>query len=173
MIQFFLITHEREVPKPSNTGRLLLTDSELNARKIIWARKSPDPELLSHIEQQRVVLIYPLLDAVGHRLICLEEKQHHSTENQLASVLPPDPVVALIDATWQQAQKMFNQSSYLHGLPRLELQRERPSEFRLRRNQKPAGLCTVECAIEVLRLAGEKHRADQLQKAFYRFLRQA
>lgn len=171
-MQFVLITHERELPKPSNTGQLLLAAEGVGVRQIIWARKEPDAQLLAAIEQGRVVLVYPLLGVEGYRLTCLEEKDHHSCGNQLAGLLPDNPVIALIDATWQQAQKMFNQSAYLHAIPRLELQRERPSQFWLRRNQKATGLCTVECAIEVLRLAGEKTAADRLEQDFQIFLRQ-
>lgn len=171
-MQFTLITHERELPKPSNTGQLILAAEGVAARRIVWARRTPDALLLAEIEQRRVVLVYPLLGADGFRMTCLEEKDHHSTRNQLATLLPQAPVIVLIDATWQQAQKMFNQSPYLQQLPRLELARERPSQFWLRRNQKSAGLCTVECAIEVLRLAGQKSAADGLELDFQAFLHQ-
>lgn len=171
-MEFVLITHEREAPKPSNTGRLLLAAEGVKARQVLWARKAPDDSLLEDIRQGRALLVYPLLGAEGHRLECLEEKDHHCSDNSLAGLLPEKPVVVLIDATWQQAQKMFNQSPYLQQLPRLELARERPSQFWLRRNQKSAGLCTVECAIEILRLTGDKAVADGLEAGFMAFLRQ-
>lgn len=169
-MQFVLLTHEREVPKPSNTGQLLLVAEGVDARQVVWARKSPDHRLLADIAERRALLIYPLSGAEGFSVTCLEEKEHGDSRNRMSSLLPANPLIVLIDATWQQAQKMYNQSPYLHAVPRLELRRERPSMFWLRRNQKAVGLCTVECAIEVFRLAGERLKADVLEAEFLAFL---
>lgn len=167
-----LLCHERELVKASNTGQLLLARNDLSARQVTWARKQPDAALLAAIDQGRALLVYPLLGAEGHRLTCLEEKQHADARNRLAGLVPDDAVIVILDATWQQAQKLFNQSPYLHAIARLELQRERPSMFRLRRNQRSSGLCTVECAIEILRLQGETAAADALEKSFFDFMQQ-
>ncbi|MDN3640886.1 tRNA-uridine aminocarboxypropyltransferase [Simiduia curdlanivorans] len=165
-----LLCHERELLKPSNTGQLLHQCSGICARSVTWARKAPDLELLEAIAASRAYLVYPLLGASGQKLRCLEESEQRNTDNKLSVLLVENPVIVLIDATWQQAQKMFNQSPYLQHIPRLELSRERPSLFRLRRNQKKAGLCTVECAIELLRLCGERSVADQLEATFIHFM---
>ena len=47
----------------------------------------------------------------------------------------------VIDGTWQEAQKMFNQSPWLQQLPTLHIS-DRNSQFTLRRNQQ--GLSTME-----------------------------
>lgn len=165
-----MLCHQRELVKASNTGQLLLAHDAISARQVTWARKRPDAGLLAAIAEGRAFLVYPLLGEYGHRLDCLEEKEHADECNRLMPLVPDDAVIVLIDATWQQAQKMYNQSPYLHDLPRLELARERPSLFRLRRNQRASGLCTVECAIELLRLAGERQTAGALEAAFLRFM---
>ncbi|WP_390591618.1 tRNA-uridine aminocarboxypropyltransferase [Simiduia litorea] len=169
-INFVLLCHERELQKKSNTGQLLAGCQGVSARTVIWARKAPDASLLADINDGKTCLVYPLLGTQGHKLTCLEERQQGDTYNRLAVLLPDNPVVVLIDATWQQAQKMFNQSPYLQNIPRLELARERPSQFRLRRNQKAYGLCTVECAIELLRLSGARAEANQLETNFVGFM---
>lgn len=44
---------------------------------------------------------------------------------------------------------MYRQSPYLQSLARVELQTEQDSAFRLRRNQRQGGLCTLECIAAV------------------------
>ncbi len=44
---------------------------------------------------------------------------------------------------------MYRQSPYLQSLARVELQAEQGSAFRLRRNQRQGGLCTLECIAAV------------------------
>lgn len=57
--------------------------------------------------------------------------------------------LVILDATWQEAGKMYRQSPYLQSLARVELQAEQDSAFRLRRNQRQGGLCTLECIAAV------------------------
>ncbi len=57
--------------------------------------------------------------------------------------------LVILDATWQEAGKMYRQSPYLQSLARVELQTEQDSAFRLRRNQRQGGLCTLECIAAV------------------------
>ena len=76
----------------------------------------------------------------------------------------------IIDGTWQEAQKMYNRSPYLHDLPRVKIQSDTPSAYHLRRNQRPGCLCTVECAIEVIRATGFDDYADDLQSRFISYL---
>ncbi len=57
--------------------------------------------------------------------------------------------LVILDATWQEAGKMYRQSPYLQSLARVELQTEQGSAFRLRRNQRQGGLCTLECIAAV------------------------
>ncbi|WP_412503917.1 DTW domain-containing protein [Shewanella indica] len=57
--------------------------------------------------------------------------------------------LVILDATWQEAGKMYRQSPYLQSLARVELQAEQGSAFRLRRNQRQGGLCTLECIAAV------------------------
>lgn len=167
-----LLCHERELAKKSNTGQLLLEHEGVSCRQVIWARKAPDAILLSDIGVRQCWLIYPLLEASGEQVNCVPESEHSSGDCRMPPSITEESTFILIDATWQQAQKMYNQSPYLHPLPRLELAREKPSEFRLRKNQKSSGLCTVECAIELLRLLGQAKSAGSLHNKFLTFMAQ-
>ncbi|UTA47018.1 DTW domain-containing protein [Simiduia sp. 21SJ11W-1] len=173
MLEFILLCHERELAKKSNTGQLLMHFPAIRARQIIWARKAPDAALLTAIARQECWLVYPLLGMQGEAFDCVPESlQREPLENQLRARLGGPVKVILMDATWQQAQKMVNHSPYLADVPRLALVREGPSLFRLRRNQRPGGLCTVECAIELLFLAGQPQEARALHARFMEFMAQ-
>jgi DTW domain-containing protein YfiP len=79
--------------------------------------------------------------------------------------------LVLIDATWQEARKIYNHSPYLRAAPRVVLEANTASSYRLRRNQPEGGLCTAECVIEILRKQGEDNAADRLEAAFTQFNR--
>ncbi len=150
-MNLILLTHEREAHKLSNTGRLV--ESVLpGSRIIMWQRKQPDVELLRLIEQGGVALVYP-----GEGSI------------ELALSEPYDNYI-LIDSTWQQARKIFNHSPYLHGLPRISINPAEMSQYTLRRNQIEGGLCTAECAIELMRTRGLESEAIELEQRLVEFI---
>ena len=157
------LTHERELSKKTNTGRLLCSLPDSLTHRIIWQRKAPDPWLLALIESERVAILYP------------EQACH--TANDTEQLMPsPAQLVSdfdhfiLIDSTWQEARKIMNRSAYLQLLPRVSLTVSDVSRFNLRRNQVKGGLCTAEAAINLLRCKRLDKNADQLQKMFDEFV---
>lgn len=148
----FLLTHPRELTKKTNTGRLVLEMVGSNAQVIVWERKKPNAELLALIEQGNVVLLYP------------------SEDSQAISDADNFEHYIIIDGTWQEARKIYNQSPYLRSLPRVVLTLDKPSAFHLRRNQKEKGLCTAECAIELWTSQRLTSLADSLQQTFDAFV---
>lgn len=135
-MHFWLLTHEREMLRPTNTGRLIRS-----AQRIIWQRKAANLELLQQISLGNIALLYP-----------------GNSNNQLAPPSMPDHLI-ILDATWQEAQKMYNQSKYLHGLPKISLDGYQ-STYTLRRNQK--GLCTAEVAAYALLEIGRNEESKSL-----------
>ena len=123
-MKIFLLTHERELLRPSNTGVLAQSVAPEIVERIIWARNTPDPSLLDAINRENTVLVYPVDDA--------DAAQIESFEN-----------IILLDATWQEARKMFNKSPYLKNLPKAQLKTRMTSRYQLRRNQPDGGLCTA------------------------------
>ncbi|MFL0797230.1 MAG: DTW domain-containing protein [Cellvibrionaceae bacterium] len=164
---FVLLTHSAEYKKPKNTGHLLQKLSS-SVEFITWDRASQNP-----LEQlaSEAILLFP------REKIDSWNKQQQVNEKSLAAkfsiikvetfVAVPSVKVVIIDATWQQAWKMYRQSPVLQSLPVLSLP-NRESEYRLRRN--PQGLSTAETAADVLRLRGERQAADNLYSAFKAFM---
>ena len=154
-MKIYLLTHERELDRPSNTGRLTLetgcTADDL-VERIVWNRVAPNPELLSALKAPCTGLLYPVSEVPGDE-ITLEECDQF----------------VLLDATWQEARKMFNRSTYLHHVKRVALNVTDASRYALRRNQRQGGLCTAECVIEILRSKGHMELAARIQARFDHF----
>lgn len=154
-LKIYLVTHEREVDRTTNTGAITLSvagGAEGVVQRIIWSRISPDPKLLQLLEQGAVGLLYPLPEA-GGREVAISDCDNF----------------ILLDATWQEARKIYNRSAYLKSAGRVSLAPSATSRFRLRRNQREGGLCTAECVIEILRAKGRNRLAAEIESAFDRF----
>lgn len=146
--RILLLTHEHELTKATNTGRVVLEALADAAMRIVWRRATPEPELLRTIEAGGVALVWPL-----------------SARTAVAPVREPHTYV-VIDGTWQQARKIYNRSPYLQGLPTVALQPTEPSIYTLRRNQIGGGLCTAEAVACLLQQPGlAQHDGLQLARA--------
>ncbi|MGV8836132.1 DTW domain-containing protein, partial [Cellvibrio sp.] len=106
--------------------------------------------LLNAINHENTVLLYPVDDADAAPI--------ESFEN-----------IILLDATWQEARKMFNKSPYLKNLPRAHINPRQISQYQLRRNQPEGGLCTAECVVEILITKNHIDIAERLDAAFMLF----
>lgn len=149
-MKIFLLTHERELLRASNTGGLAKSIVPEIVEQIIWARNTPNSSLLDAINHENTVLLYPVDDA--------EAAPIESFEN-----------IILLDATWQEARKMFNKSPYLKSLPRAQIKPRQVSQYQLRRNQPEGGLCTAECVVEILIAKNHLDIAERLDAAFTLF----
>ena len=123
---------------------------EEKAQVVVWDRVTPDPELLRTIGEGSIALLYP------------------SADSQLLSAESDYQSYIIIDGTWQEAQKIYNRSPYLQGLPALKIPANKASAYNLRRNQREGCLCTAECAIEILKARGFSMQANDLQSNFFR-----
>lgn len=153
-MNIYLLTHPREVNKKTNTGVLVSETLAENCHVFIWERANPNLDLLTRIEHESVALLYPSEDS--------ETVENHE---------PFDSVI-ILDGTWQEAQKMYNRSAYLKPLRKIKITPEQPSVYSLRRNQKASGLCTAECAIEILKLNDCPSQAEQLHSKLAAFIAQ-
>ncbi|MFT7688710.1 MAG: DTW domain-containing protein YfiP [Candidatus Azotimanducaceae bacterium] len=148
IMNIFLLTHQRELNKKTNTGSLVVDVLGEKAHLVIWDRVMPDPVLLRTIAEGSVALLYP------------------STDSQCVSEVSDYQNYIIIDGTWQEAQKIYNRSPYLKGLPTIEISANKPSAYNLRRNQREGCLCTAECAIEILKSRDFSIMASELQTMF-------
>jgi DTW domain-containing protein YfiP len=150
-----LLTHFKELPKPSNTGRIVIEVLGSAAEQIRWDRINPPAGLIKEIEAGGVALVYPGSADVNSD--CLSGITHF----------------ILIDGTWSEARKIHQRSPYLQKVRRVSLKPDGKSRYNLRKNQKEACLCTAECVIEILRSQGNNSAADQLEERFLAFIKQS
>ncbi|WP_345843656.1 tRNA-uridine aminocarboxypropyltransferase [Shewanella algae] len=169
-MKIILLTHERELNRASNTATLALNAYPTLCKRVLWARKAPDAWLMEHLSLGQTALLYPQTEGNTSRTPAANESPNLSqSPNQnpaQGATLPQDAAqeaaqktalkigkplnsLVVLDATWQEAGKMYRQSPYLQSLARVELQAEQGSAFRLRRNQRQGGLCTLECIAAV------------------------
>jgi len=150
-----LLTHFKEIDKPSNTGKLVLEVLGDAAEQIRWDRLNPPAGLVAEIEAGGVALVYP------------------GTASEDNDDLADISRFILIDGTWHEARKIHQRSPYLQKARRVCLKPSGISQYNLRKNQKVACLCTAECVIDILRRKGEIEKAEQLQERFLAFIRPA
>ena len=149
-MKIFLLTHERELLRATNTGALATKVSPEIVERIIWARNAPDPSVLNAINHGNTVLLYPTDDSEAAPIAAFEN-------------------IILLDATWQEARKIFNKSPYLKNLPKAQIKPRQVSRYQLRRNQPEGGLCTAECVVEILIAKNQIDVAGRLDAAFGMF----
>ena len=173
-MKIYLLTHEREYQRPTNTGSLAVGDSCSIVERILWQRVSPCQDLVKLIESGNALLLYSDKKETSFEGSMPNDEIEGGVEPLLAraSITPCiddfDNII-IIDGTWQEAQKIFNKSPYLQKAPRFTLDIERDSSYRLRRNQRAGGLCTIECIIELLKLKCLVELASHLEFKFKLF----
>lgn len=154
---FVLLTSPKEFTRPSNTGRLLKLINPEQTEILAWERKPEPDSRLSQLAQTRgVCLVYPA--PLGH-------------PRRIERPTYPAPVLILLDGTWQEALKMYRKSEYLSHMPLLSLPDTVESTYRLRENQLPSALCTIEAAAICLELNAENASAQLIQQTFETFQR--
>lgn len=154
-----LITHERELDKTSNTGRLVRAAFG-NVHVHRWQRKTP----MVWIPSRQPVLLYP----------CNETPVQSDFSRFSASTTqaPLNNVEwVILDATWQQAEKMLRQSAQLQALPRFSIPVTTASRYQLRRNQRRDALSTIETVAALLTHIDVRSDATKLMAIFSEFQR--
>ena len=150
-MNIWLLTHSEERKKKTGTGKLVQEVLMAQCRMIEWARKNPHPELLA-LNPSTTAIVY----LVNQDSPTLESDTFSRIQN-----------IIILDGTWQQARKMYNQSPYLKNFPHYEIQGEK-SIYTKRKNQKEAGLCTAEVVIHLLNKA-KSPQAAALKERFLEF----
>lgn len=166
-LRFILLTHENEFSKRTNTGRLL--EKALDDTMVVkWSRVEPSKVLLDIIEKEEVYLLYPESESV---INCDEDRENKSEKEYLnnSNSTGEKINIIIIDGTWQESVKIYNRSPYLHNIKRISLESLSGSNYKLRRKKESNQLCTVEAAIEVLKIYKEEVNASLLLDYFNEF----
>jgi DTW domain-containing protein YfiP len=140
-----LLMADIEALKPTNTG-WLVADVVPDTFAFEWARTDVDPALLALLADPRwqPFVVFPGEYAAPGRVV--------------EAAAPADgkrPLFILLDATWNEARKMFRKSPYLDGFPVLSLRPAQASQYILRRSRRGDHFCTSEVAALCLDLAGD------------------
>ncbi len=151
-MKFTLLTHQKELSRNDNTGSLISQLQDCVTDKVIWQRKDPNQQLVAEIQAGTAVLLTP--DSSGRAITDISSINH----------------LVILDSTWQEARKMINKSDYLKQADWFALNNPPPSRYNLRRNQIIGGLCTAECAIEILKLKQMNEAASQLEVLYAQLL---
>jgi DTW domain-containing protein YfiP len=149
-VKIFLLTHQRELDRKTNTGTIAVNNTDGMVERIIWERVNPNSDLIELFNNNKALLLYP-------------------TDDDTSADIKDFDNIVVIDSTWQEAQKIYNRSPYLKAAPKAVLSPEYQSAFQLRRNQREDGLCTIECVIELLRIKDREQLADALAIKFNLF----
>lgn len=158
-VEFWLLTHEEELKRTSNTGRLI--EKALTTTRVIpWQRKEVPQELVQLIESGDYNIF----------LVFSDEREEEQARTVSFKEDDRQTVFLILDGTWKEARKMLRKSPYLDQLPILALKDLKPTRYDLRRNKDLDHICTVEVAIELLKLSDEKENSKMLGDYFNTFL---
>jgi len=147
--EIWILRHVREAVRPANTGRLV-------------ALAMPGARVVSCGGGERIGggrRVFETLPLTGTWLLWPD-----------GPGLPADPLrcdaplrIAVIDATWHQARRLYRQTPCLHQLPKLALPAPETSRQRLRKQRRPDGMSTIEAVAAALSLLEGKASARPLE----------
>ncbi|GEA51215.1 DTW domain-containing protein [Vibrio inusitatus NBRC 102082] len=150
-----LLCHPNELKRETNTGKILLW-SLPGVKQFEWNRKEPPTDLLALIEKHpKPMLLFP-------------NEHSYPIEQNTADKEPRLYIV--LDATWQEAKKMWRQSPWLQALSQGHLQPSNHSNYSLRRNQNEGNLCTCEVGVELMKLEGLNKQSEELNRFLQLYL---
>ncbi|MVX63279.1 DTW domain-containing protein [Clostridium chromiireducens] len=158
--KIWILSTEKEFYRPSNTARILKLVNPESTEIILWERTISPTELIKNIEDELydVYLVFP------------EENKNIQNENFECRISNRTPAFIILDGTWKEAKKILRKSDYIKDIPKISLNPNYKSEYTLRRGIEDGNLCTIEAAIEVLKLTNDLESAKIIKEAFHLFL---
>lgn len=159
-VEFWLLTHENELRRTNNTGRLI--ENAISSSKVfVWNRTIEPIELIELIDSDDYNVF--LVMAADRESEIIRARDYSSTNKKTAFLI--------LDGTWKEVRKIIKKSYYLDKLPIISLETNRKTIYNLRRNSDDNHLCTVEVGVALLNLIGENKNANLLNEYFAIFLK--
>lgn len=158
--KIWILSTEREFYRPSNTARLLRLVNPESTEIFLWQRNRKPEKLVKYIDDGKYEVY----------LLFLAEDEESKSRKVIYKDTGKPPAFILIDGTWKEARKIYRMSDYLKKLPIISLKPNHKSNYDLRRGGK-GNLCTIEAAIEALKLNGEIENSRIVEKFYNLFLR--
>lgn len=158
--KFIILSSERELYRNTNTANLLKLTNPKSTEIVIWKREKVSQKILNYINSNiySTYLIFPIIN---------EEMKKRKIQYSKSKKIP---VFIIVDGTWKEAWKIIRKSDYLKKLPVISLDVKVSSKFSLRRGQEEGNLCTIETAIELLKMNDEYNISKDINKYFELFL---
>lgn len=158
--KIWILSTEKEFYRPSNTARLLNIINPNSTEIFLWERTKTPEELVANLNNEiyNPFLLFPIED---------NETAGRNVEFKHTDKIP---AFIIIDGTWKEARKILRRSAYLENLPPISLHPTFNSNYDLRRGIVEGNLCTIEVAIEVLKLNGELENSQVVNEFFKLFL---
>ncbi len=149
---FLILRHIWEARRPGNTGRLV-------------ALAMPNSRIIDCGGGERVNASFLEDEDLSGGDTWLLWPDGHSLRPDSPDTTPPRRVVVL-DATWHQARRLFRQIPLLQTMPRLSLPAPCRERVRLRKQQRPDGMSTLECVAAAVALLEGDETARPLEHLF-------
>ena len=127
----------------------LLARSIPGSRLIVGEHFDPE-SLLGSCWRQHSLLLYPGEPAI-------------STSEALSADITQ---LIMLDGTWRKTAKLLHLNPWLHELPRLALDVNQPSRYRIRKSPRADGLSTIEAAVLALNTLHGNDDYDAILGAF-------
>ena len=150
--EFLILRHIWEVRRPGNTGRLV-------------ALAMPNSRIIDCGGGERVGSSFLKDKGLTDNETWLLWPDGHALRHDTPDTRPPQRVVVL-DATWHQARRLFRQNPLLQTMPRLSLPAPSRERRRLRKQQRPDGMSTLECVAAAVALLEGDETARPLEHLF-------
>ncbi|WP_455795850.1 tRNA-uridine aminocarboxypropyltransferase [Clostridium butyricum] len=174
--KIWILSTEREFRRPSNTARLLKLVNPDSTEFFLWERTKSPEKLIEHINNNffQTYILFPIDDDLQEKDIInmnLSNNWNIDYKQSKYEISYKTPAFILLDGTWKEAAKMFRRSEYLKNITKISLKPSYNSEYTLRKGASNGELCTVEAAIEILKLNGELENAKIIKDVFDLFMK--
>ncbi len=174
--KIWILSTEREFRRPSNTARLLKLVNPDSTEFFLWERTKSPEKLIEHINNNffQTYILFPIDDDLQEKdFINMNLSNNWNIDHKQSKyeISYKTPAFILLDGTWKEAAKMFRRSEYLKNITKISLKPSYNSEYTLRKGASNGELCTVEAAIEILKLNGELENAKIIKDVFDLFMK--
>ncbi|MDU1070283.1 tRNA-uridine aminocarboxypropyltransferase [Clostridium sp.] len=174
--KILILSTEREFRRPSNTARLLKLVNPDSTEFFLWERTKSPEKLIEHINNNffQTYILFPIDDDLQEKdFINMNLSNNWNIDHKQSKyeISYKTPAFILLDGTWKEAAKMFRRSEYLKNITKISLKPSYNSEYTLRKGASNGELCTVEAAIEILKLNGELENAKIIKDVFDLFMK--
>ncbi|MBN2606040.1 MAG: DTW domain-containing protein [Thiotrichales bacterium] len=136
-------------------GTAWLTHASLSQSHFLVGEQFSSDELSHLVQHKQTFLLYPASEE--------ESVMTYSTEEVRAQFPLENCRVLILDGTWKKTRKMLYLNPELAAMPRIMLQPQQPSEYRIRKQKNAQSLSTLEAVMALLSELEQSSQYHRLQ----------